>query len=218
MSLRKISTAAVAATLATTAAALLLAGCSSSPSSATTTPPTPAATTSAAPGAPATGWQSPAGTWDLAPDMSAAAAKAGLEMLGQEMLQVHYHAHLDVIVDGKQIVVPPSIGIDQVRNKISPLHTHTPDGILHIESAADTPFTLGQAFTEWGEALSPTQVGPKAVGTDEALHVFVNGKEVTTDPTRIVLHSHDEIAVWVGPKSTTPQVPASFPWTTNYPQ
>jgi hypothetical protein len=142
--------------------------------------------------------------------MSAAAKKAGLEMLGQEMLQVHYHAHLDVIVDGQPVTVPAFIGIDNAQQKISALHTHDTSGVLHIEAAQDTPFTLGQAFTEWGQALTATQVGPVALGSDKAVHVFVDGKELTTDPASYVLKAHDEVAVWVGAKGQTPQVPSSY--------
>jgi hypothetical protein len=205
MSLKKSATAV----LTTTAAALLLAGCGSS---ATTLSAAPAASaTSSAPAASAQPWSLPS-------DISAAAAKAGLQMLGQEMLTVHYHVHLDVIVDGQPVTVPAGIGIDQVQQKISALHTHQTDGILHIESATDIPFTLGQAFTEWGQPLSATQVGPVAIGSTKALHVFVNAHEVTTDPAKIVLHSHDEIVVWVGDKNATPQVP-TYTWNTaNYPQ
>jgi hypothetical protein len=143
--------------------------------------------------------------------MSAAAAKAGLEMLGQEQLAVHYHAHLDVVVDGQPVTVPAYIGIDLVQQKISALHTHDPSGVIHIESAKDNPFKLGQVFTEWGQPLSATQVGPETIGADKALHVFVNGKEVAGDPSGIVLHAHDEIVVWVGAKADTPaNVPSSY--------
>jgi hypothetical protein len=211
MSIQKRAAAAVTASVA----ALLLAACSSS-GSAKPSPQVPAgnATTAPAPAAGGSGATAPAGTWGLAPDMSAAARKAGLPMLGQEMLQVHYHAHLDVIVDEKKVTVPAQIGIDMTQQTITALHTHDTSGILHIEAGKDEPFTLGQAFTEWGQPLTATQVGPVTLGTDKALHVFVNGKEVT-DPASYVLKAHDEIAVWVGAKDATPNVPASYTFPPN---
>jgi hypothetical protein len=206
MSIPKRATAAVTASVA----ALLLAACSSSGSSkAPSTPPTSQVVAGTAAGAVA-----PAGTWGLAPDTSAAAKKAGLPMLGQEMLEVHYHAHLDVIVDGQQVTVPAGIGIDQVKQTITALHTHDQSGIIHIEAGKDEPFTLGQTFTEWGQTLSATQVGPVAIGADKALHVFVNGKEVT-DPAAYVVKQHDEIVVWVGAKDATP---TGIPSTYTFPQ
>jgi hypothetical protein len=96
-----------------------------------------------------------------------------------------------------------------VKQTITALHTHDPSGILHIESAKDEPFTLGQVFTEWGQPLTASQVGPVAVGADKAEHVFVNGKEIT-DPAGYVLKAHDEVAVWVGAKDATPNVPTNY--------
>ena len=149
-------------------------------------------------------------SWDRNPDQTSTAKKAGLQMLGNEMLQVHYHAHLDVIVDGQQITVPQYIGIDENAQTITALHTHDTSGILHIESGADIPFKVGQVFTEWGQPLSSTQVGPVAIGADKTVKLIVNGKEIPGDPAQYVLKAHDEIVVWVGPKDATPQVPSSY--------
>jgi hypothetical protein len=202
--------------LAATATALILTACSSSGSSGSSTGSAggTAPTTSSAGTAPGTAPSSgaPAATtdWSRNPDQSSTARKAGLPMLGTEMLQVHYHAHLDVIVDGKPVTVPELVGIDMNAQTITALHTHDTSGVLHIESAKDTPFTLGQFFTEWGQPLSATQAGPVAIGGDKALHLIVNGKEVAGDPAQYVLKAHDEIVVWVGDKAQSPQVPASY--------
>jgi len=149
------------------------------------------------------GWGSPA-------DAAAAAAHAGLPMLGGEMLAVHYHAHLDVIVDGRRITVPAELGIDVAGRRISPLHTHDATGIVHIESSADIPFTLGQLFTEWGQPLTTAQVGPHRLTGGEALRVYRNGAQVAGDPAQLRFAAHDEIVVWVGPAGQTPSVPAAF--------
>jgi hypothetical protein len=149
-------------------------------------------------------------SWAAPLDTSAAAKKAGLPMLGQEMLDVHYHAHLDVIVDGRHITVPAGIGIDDIRQAISPVHTHDTTGVVHIESAKDVPFTLGQFFTEWGQPLTTGQVGPKTISSGEVLRVYRNGKPVAGDSAALKLQAHNEIAVWVGPSNATPTVPASY--------
>ncbi len=148
--------------------------------------------------------------WDAPTDPSAAAQNASLPMLGQEMLAVHYHAHLDVIVDGQPITVPAGLGIDNTRRAISPLHTHDTTGIVHIESGQEIPFTLGQLFTEWGQALTSQQVGPKTISASEALHVYRNGKPVPGDPATLKFQARDEIAIWVGPSSATPDPPTSY--------
>src|SRR6266542_2197373 len=51
-------------------------------------------------------------SWDAPTDASAAAAQAGLPMLGQEMLAVHYHAHLDVRIAGTPVLVPAGLVIE----------------------------------------------------------------------------------------------------------
>ncbi|MFL6077066.1 MAG: hypothetical protein ACJ73S_27040 [Mycobacteriales bacterium] len=174
---------------------LLVAACGSSGKKDPGPPPHPVASVS--------GWDKPA-------DASAAASRAGLPMLGQEMLAVHYHAHVDVYVDGKHITVPAEIGIDERRQRISPLHTHDTSGVVHIESAKDIPFTLGQFFTEWGQSLTAQRVGPDPVPAGETLRVFRNGQPVAGDPAALKLAQHDEDVVWVGPSAETPQVPSSY--------
>jgi hypothetical protein len=93
-----------------------------------------------------------------------------------EKLAYHVHAHLDVFVNGRRVIVPAGIGINikdpEVKvfllpdgSKsysgiercaepcISPLHTHARSGVLHTESATPVPNRLGQFFTEWGVGL-----------------------------------------------------------------
>lgn len=216
MSIPKRAALGLAATA--TATALILTACSSNGSSGSSNgsaggaAPTTSSSAGSAPNtAPSSGAPAAAGAgWARNPDQASTALKAGLPMLGSEMLQVHYHAHLDVIADGKPVTVPALVGIDENAQTITALHTHDTSGVVHIESGKDTPFKLGQFFTEWGQPLSATQVGPVAIGGDEALHVYVNGKELTTDPAQYVLKAHDEVVVWVGDKAQTPQVPASY--------
>ncbi len=151
-------------------------------------------------------------SWPLPADAYAATAKAGLPMLGREMLAVHHHAHLDVQVDGVPVTVPAGLGIDVARQRISPLHTHDTSGVIHIESARDIPYTLGQLFTEWGQPLTTHQVGPHRLTHGEALRVYQNGRLITADPATVRFAQHDEIVVWVGSASAQPQptVPSSY--------
>jgi hypothetical protein len=197
--------------LAATVTALVMTACSSNGSTSSSNGSTGGAATgtSAAPSTGSTGGAAAAG-WSRNADQTSTAKKAGLPMLGGEMTQVHYHAHLDVIVDGQPVTVPALVGIDMNAQTITALHTHDTSGVVHIESAADIPFTVGQFFTEWGQPLSSTQAGPVALGGNETLHVIVNGKEVAGDPSAYVFKQHDEVVVWVGPKGQTPQVPTSY--------
>jgi hypothetical protein len=154
--------------------------------------------------------------WSLPADPSAAAARAGLQMLGEEKLTVHYHAHLDVVVRGATIPVPADIGIDVPRQRISALHTHDGTGIVHIESAEDVPFTLGQLFTEWGQPLTARRVGPVSVQPGEQVRVYRDGGQVSGDPAAVRFRPHDEIVVWLGPADEHPRVPSSYDFPPKY--
>ena len=115
----------------------------------------------------------------------------------KEFLIHHAHAHLDVFVDGKPIVVPAGIGINiddpEVRRFedpdgavayggitrcrtpcISPLHTHDATGIIHTESKSPEPNTLGQFFTEWGVRLGESCVGEHC--SPDGIAFYVDGK------------------------------------------
>ncbi len=49
--------------------------------------------------------------WNRPPDQAARVRAAGLDLLPAEDLSVHYHAHLDVLIDGNHVPVPPELGI-----------------------------------------------------------------------------------------------------------
>ncbi|MCQ4083426.1 hypothetical protein NGB36_23170 [Streptomyces sp. RB6PN25] len=123
---------------------------------------------------------------------------------------MHIHAHLDVLVDGNPVTVPAYIGIDDKAQQISPLHTHDPSGVIHIESPVKATFTLGQFMTEWNVALDADRIGGMKAGGGNVLRAYVNGKQIKGDPAAIVLHAHDEIALVYGPEHQNVKVPATF--------
>ena len=186
-----------------TAAGALLTGCSSSG------PEHSEASTGASAGA---GKPLP---WDRPADQQAQVTKARLVLTSQETLTVHYHAHLDVFVDGATVAVPAGLGINVGPDGqapphgapgIAPLHTHDESGVLHIEAPKDAKFTLGQVFTEWGVALDSDHVGAYPVN-----EVVVDGKPYDGDPARVVLSAHEEIAVVAGTGTVDPPSSYAFP-------
>jgi hypothetical protein len=118
----------------------------------------------------------------------------GIECLGSEQLKFHDHAHLSIFVDGAQRTVPAFIGIAPDGSCLYWLHSHTPDGVIHMESPIQRSFTLADYFDIWGQPLSSTQVGP-AKGTVTA---FVDGKRFNGDPRTIKLAEHANIQLDVG--------------------
>ena len=152
--------------------------------------------------------------WDAPADASAAVAAAGLPMLGEEGNAVHIHAHLDIIVNGAPVQIPAEIGLDNARQKISPLHSHDTTGVIHVESpTAPATFTLGQFFTEWQVSLAIDHIGGLVADGTQQLKVYINGKLRPGDPADIVLAAHDEIAIVYGTQAQQTNVPSTYQWT-----
>ncbi|MFJ4409967.1 hypothetical protein [Streptomyces sp. NPDC088910] len=196
--------------VAVVVSAVTLAACGSGSSSASGKGASDTATTTAGggdskPAASSVSWPAPA-------DASAQVKAAGLPMLGQEGQVLHIHSHLDVFVDGKAVVVPALIGIDEAKQSISPLHTHDTSGVVHIESPVQADFTLGEFMTEWNVPLTKDTLGSLKTGGGKELHVYVNGKEQTGDPAAIKLGAHEEIALVYGVPSDKVTVPSSYKW------
>lgn len=118
-----------------------------------------------------------------------------------EMVAVHVHSHLALFVNGKQIEIPGYIGMTPTPTGgcLYWLHTHGPDGIIHVEAgSAAAPngghYTLGNFFDIWGQPLTRTQVGV----FKGPVTAYVNGQEYTGDLSAIPLRSHQQIVLEVG--------------------
>ncbi|GAA4678971.1 hypothetical protein [Nocardioides nanhaiensis] len=182
----------LAAVAVTAALALTLTGCSkaagptssSGSSSSDTAEVTPDATS--LPPCPAPG------------DVPARVAAAGLD-LGPMGTAEHYHPHLAIIVGGEPVPVAPNIGVDPATGAMSAVHTHEGDGTIHIEAhTVGETFTLGQLFTQWGVALTPTQVGGVKAKAPEMVRVTSNGTPVAGDPVDLRLEPDQQIELSIG--------------------
>jgi hypothetical protein len=125
-----------------------------------------------------------------------------------ESTVVHIHVHLAVFVDGEEIQIPYGVGVGQPMQVADTpagpfvedgtcfywLHTHTEDGVVHIESPSRRTFTLGDFFDIWQQPLSPTQVGP----AHGEVIVYLNGERVAINPHEIPLTQHALIQLDVG--------------------
>ena len=155
--------------------------------------------------------------WAVPANTAAQVNLAGLTLLPNETLDRHDHVHLDIWVDGTKETVPAYIGIAGGANStgLSSLHTHDSSGVIHIESPAGRRFTLSQVFNEWNVLLSPTQIGSLKTGAGKTLTTYVNGKVLTTDPSKLELVAHQEIALVYGTAAENAKVtvPKSYKWT-----
>jgi hypothetical protein len=132
-------------------------------------------------------------------------APLGLTTLaGHEGLVLHFHAHLDIYVNGKHVAVPQYIGINLGAGYLTELHTHSANGIIHIEAQKQRDFTLGQFMAEWAVFLNSRCIG----GYCNGLKWYVNGKQQTGNPQDLVLRPHQEIVIVVGKPPA--KIPSSY--------
>jgi hypothetical protein len=133
----------------------------------------------------------------------------GLPTVGNETF--HQHAWLHIYVDGKPVPIPANIGIDQLTQTLSPLHTHevapnNPEGIIHMEAAEPYDFTLGQFMDIWGVEFSDNQIGSLKDKGDQRVQVYVNG-QLVEDPVDVVMQEHDNIVIGYGKPDSFPHEP-----------
>jgi hypothetical protein len=118
---------------------------------------------------------------------------------------LHIHQHLAIFDHGKPVPIPPDVGRPMVGQCLYWAHTHTPDGIIHIESPAFKTFTLGDVFDIWGEPLTRTDVAGAKPRKGEKVVVWVDGSRYAGNPRAIELTNHLDITIDVGPPQQKPQ-------------
>ena len=207
--------------LALLSGALLLAGCgsgsssssnpaassSTSSSSATATTPSATATTQSAAQIGFEGAPIEQGADIASPGSTQAGTVDGIMCGPTEQLTYHIHAHLSIYVNGSPRALPGGIGIrgSQVEQSaqgpvavggqcIYWLHTHAPDGIIHVESPTQRIYSLGNFFDEWHQPLTANRVA----GSSGKVTAVVNGKPWTKSPRAIPLDPHAVIQLSVG--------------------
>lgn len=75
----------------------------------------------------------------------------------------HAHAFLTVYRDGQLVQVPSDLGFDE-SGRHSSLHTHTPDGVIHLEADNAYPYELAHVMTAWGVAFDRNRLGGDGCG------------------------------------------------------
>ncbi len=210
-------------TVAATVCALLLAlaGCGSSSSSgsasatsaassATTSAATSTATASSTTSGPQVGFE--AVPLEQGPDLASASTTQpstvdGIQCKPSEQLVYHTHSHLAVFDDGRLYALPGGIGIPGSQDQQSQygpvavggqcyfwLHTHTADGVIHVESPLRTIFTLGDFFDVWRQPLTNDRIA----GLRGKVSAFVNGKPWHKSVRAIPLLPHADIQLEIG--------------------
>jgi hypothetical protein len=128
----------------------------------------------------------------------------GISCDAQEGQRIHIHQHLLILDHGKPVPIPPNVGQVPARRCLYWLHTHTPDGIIHIEAPRDRSFTLADFFSVWGQPLSRTAAASARARKGQRLRVWVDGKPYAGDPRAIKLAEHTDIVIEAGPPFPKP--------------
>jgi hypothetical protein len=129
--------------------------------------------------------------------------------LPDEGTTMHEHANVQVFVRGEQEIVPQTIGIPVPGEPgAASLHTHTSDGLVHIESAQVRDFTLGEFFDVWGVRLSGSCLGADCEEGGDELIVFRNGERVSGSIRDVLLDDQTVVVVTFG---TPDQIPSPLP-------
>jgi hypothetical protein len=131
----------------------------------------------------------------------------------------HIHIHVAIFVNGQEQQIPFGVGIGQPWQVSDSdegpfvtdgacfywLHTHTQDGIVHVESPVRRRFTLGDFFAIWQMPLNENQVGP----AQGQVITYVNGQKSSVAPQSVTLLPHERIQLDVG--VDVPPYPFDFP-------
>ena len=131
-------------------------------------------------------------------------------------VKFHIHAHLTIYINGKQAVVPKGIGIPADGSCIYWLHTHTSDGVLHIEAPQQqSNEALDDFLAIWTEGF-PKLGYPPQLNLTTGWKVYINGKPFTgalNSPvhTEIPLTAHAAITLEYGTNNPPPDKSYAFP-------
>lgn len=133
-----------------------------------------------------------------------ALAISGVECQGSESFVNHVHSHLDLFVDGQRQEVPAQVGILSSPYCLFWLHTHSTDGVIHVESPTKKQFTLGQFLDIWNQTGSSKGLFSAVEG--KPVTAYVNGTQFQGDYRSIPLESRQEITMAYGkPPSEIPK-------------
>jgi len=101
----------------------------------------------------------------------------------------HDHALLTINISGSLYRIPDNVG--RTTDCMRPVHTHTTDGVIHIESPVPHEFSLHDFFLVWGQPFSQTEILTySTVNTSHTITMTVNS--VPTTEFENFLFPHDD--------------------------
>lgn len=127
-------------------------------------------------------------------------AISGVECHRAEQNNYHVHSHIDIFVDGQKKEVPTNIGILTSPSCFFWLHTHSSDGIIHVEAPQTREFTLGQFLDIWNQTRDSNGLFSSVSGKN--VTAYVNGDQFQENYRDIQLESRKQIVIAYGEPPT----------------
>ena len=134
----------------------------------------------------------------------------GFSALRGEGSAMHIHSHISISVNGKKVVIPANIGINQIAGFMATTHTHRDSGLIHVESPTVQEFTLGQFFDTWGVRFTSKCIGGYCATATSTLKVYANRKLFNGNPRLLPLKEREDIYITYGTATTSVALPAKY--------
>jgi hypothetical protein len=127
-----------------------------------------------------------------------------------EQTAYHIHVHLTIYINGQPIAVPQGVGIATDQSCLYWLHTHTGDGVIHIEAPQTAALTLENFLDIWGKEFS--QLGyHNELAESAGWTIYVDGKQVQGDFKSVVFTPHKVITIMYNSPNAKPDTIYNFP-------
>jgi len=121
-----------------------------------------------------------------------ATRKLALSCTLDSLTKFHIHPHLQIVVNGKNEIIPANVGITV--DCMRPIHTHDTSGEIHVESPEEIDFTLGDFFAVWQEPFSSGQILDYRVNSGHEILMTVDGRP-SGEFENLVLRDQQQIVI-----------------------
>jgi len=129
-------------------------------------------------------------------------------------IKYHIHVHLTIYINGKPYTLPQGVGLAPDGSCDYWMHTHTSDGIIHIEAPENRNLSLDDFLNIWYKVFPKLNPPPQLAQT--GWKIYLNGKP-RTDLVAAPLHiempltSHNFITMEFGTPNPPPDTFYVFP-------
>ena len=140
----------------------------------------------------------------------------GVPCNNAEQIAYHIHVHITMYINGQRATIPQNIGIEPGAVCYYWLHTHTSDGIIHIEAPQkQSNLALDDFFTIWHNGFARLSY-PSQANVNTGWKLYLNGKLFPNNGasplhTEMPFSSHDVITLEYGTPNLPPDTIYVFP-------